>query len=294
MKIVQRHWKTILLVFSGALIAFLILSYSLPKAKPLVGSEVKSSKTTGTTKTTISLVALGDSLTEGVGDTTNSGGFVPIIARDIKDEYNLVQVNTTNYGKAGDRSDQILKRLNASKKSQNKLKKADVITLTVGGNDLMKVIRSELMNDITTETFAKPQINYQQNLRKLYKRIREINATAPIYQLGIYNPFYINFSELEDMQKIVDSWNAASQEVTKEQSKSYFIPINDLIYKGINGNIGVGDETTASSTGTSSSQANNLISESDNFHPNNLGYQIMSNALKEEMIKTKQQWLNKK
>ncbi len=87
-------------------------------------------------------MALGDSLTEGVGDETQQGGFVPIVAADLQDRYHLANVVTTNYGIAGERSDQILKRVNKDKELRSDLKKADLITLTVGGNDVLKVIQT--------------------------------------------------------------------------------------------------------------------------------------------------------
>ncbi|MFP9045162.1 GDSL-type esterase/lipase family protein, partial [Enterococcus faecalis] len=83
-------------------------------------------------------IAIGDSLTEGVGDQTKQGGFVPLVANDLKDRYNLTAVETENYGVNGERSDQILKRVKTKEEIRNNIKTADFITLTVGGNDLMK------------------------------------------------------------------------------------------------------------------------------------------------------------
>ena len=58
------------------------------------------------------------------------------------------------------------------------------------------------------------------------------------------------------------------------------------------------DETQSSpSTTTDSSQAvgnnitNNVLYEGDRFHPNNLGYQLMANAVRDEVIKTQNYWL---
>ena len=73
-------------------------------------------------KEVIHYTAIGDSLTEGIGDLTNSGGFVPIVADDLKEHYNLNGVQTDNFGKNGDRSDQILKRIKENlKNSKNTL-----------------------------------------------------------------------------------------------------------------------------------------------------------------------------
>lgn len=87
---------------------------------------------------------------------TNSGGFVPIVADDLKEHYNLNGVQTDNFGKNGDRSDQILKRIKEKPEIQKGLASADVITLTVGGNDLMKVISSNIF-DLKVSSFNRPQ-----------------------------------------------------------------------------------------------------------------------------------------
>ena len=308
-------------------------------------------------KTAVNLVALGDSLTEGVGDTTSRGGFVPLVATEIKDKFSLDEVSTDNFGKSGDRSDQILKRLKASEKQQEALKSADVITVTVGGNDLMQIVSKNLFNGLTLKTFTKPASAYQRKLTSLITEVRKYATDAPIYIFGIYNPFYLYFPEITELQDIVDFWNEKTEDLTLEQADCYFIPINDLLYKGTTGTPAVEDETnttdsatmndatrestesssstettgsttdstensstsasssnenTSSTGGTSgtttsssatdedvanaiagliSTTGNDLIFDDDHFHPNNLGYQKMAGALRDELIQTQGLWL---
>ncbi|MCJ0588691.1 GDSL-type esterase/lipase family protein, partial [Enterococcus cecorum] len=135
----------------------------------------------------LNYVALGDSLTEGVGDDTHKGGFVPIVADLLQDKYQLTSIEFDNFGKAGDRSDQILKRLRKNKKMQKTLSSANIITLTCGGNDLLKVIREHIFS-LKERTFVKSQKQYQKQLTQLIQEIRKYNPKAPIYLLGIYNP----------------------------------------------------------------------------------------------------------
>ncbi|MCJ0583936.1 SGNH/GDSL hydrolase family protein, partial [Enterococcus cecorum] len=169
----------------------------------------------------LNYVALGDSLTEGVGDDTHKGGFVPIVADLLQDKYQLTSIEFDNFGKAGDRSDQILKRLRKNKKMQKTLSSANIITLTCGGNDLLKVIREHIFS-LKERTFVKPQKQYQKQLTQLIQEIRKYNPKAPIYLLGIYNPFYLNFPEFTQMQEIVTNWNDASQQTVATFKKVYF------------------------------------------------------------------------
>jgi lysophospholipase L1-like esterase len=38
---------------------------------------------------------------------------------------------------------------------------------------------------------------------------------------------------------------------------------------------------------------NNALYDEDNFHPNNLGYQLMATAIQEKIVETKDLWLIK-
>ncbi|MCB5950706.1 SGNH/GDSL hydrolase family protein [Enterococcus sp. BWT-B8] len=274
--------------FGAALLTLLLLFFIVPKAQPYFNTQ-KTSVPNENNKDIIKYVAIGDSLTEGVGDLTNSGGFVPILANEIKDRYNVNAVDVENFGKNGDRSDQILKRIKKSEDIQKQLGEADLITLTVGGNDLMKVIKGDVFN-LTVESFKKPLKNYQGQISSLLNEIRKYNEAAPVYILGIYNPFYLYFPEIIEMQQIVNNWNDGTEETVSEQNNMYFIPINDLLYKGVDGDVGI---TGAEEDTSSKAITNNAIYEEDHFHPNNIGYQLMANAVREIMIKTKDEWLFK-
>lgn len=293
MKITKRQVLLVLFPLLVAVIVFFGLSLSIPQAPPLLKPAATVNKTTDH-KEKIHYVAIGDSLTEGIGDQTKQGGFVPLVANDLQDRYDLTAVEIENYGVNGERSDQILKRVRKTEAIQKNIESADFITLTVGGNDLMKVIQNDLFG-ISINSFKKPMKKYQENVTKLIKEIRSLNAHAPIYVLGIYNPFYLNFSEIKDMQTIVNNWNASTEMVTKDSKDCYFIPINDLLYQGLNQKVGVEEEgTTQSSTGESfSGTKNNVLYEEDHFHPNNLGYQLIANAVRDKLIETQEKWLPK-
>ena len=282
-----------LLTFLGlfltmSLVAFLMLSTLIPKADPIKLSS-DSSKKEEKRMDILRISAVGDSLTEGIGDTTHTGGYVPLLQTDLSEHYPIDVVQAENFGKSGDRSDQILKRIKKNEDMQESIRKADVILVTVGGNDLMKNVQSKIFNKLSIKSFVKPREKYQKELEKMYAEIRILNPNAPIYQLGIYNPFYKSFSEIEEMQDIVDYWNEGSKEFVDTQKNAYFVPINDEIYNGL-------PEVATATSGSdgkalSNSALNDLISEEDSFHPNNLGYQIIANAFRTKLEITKDIWL---
>ncbi|MDU1058757.1 MAG: GDSL family lipase, partial [Streptococcus salivarius] len=53
----------------------------------------------------VTYVAIGDSLTQGVGDSSNQGGFVPVLSQALESDFNW-QVTSRNYGIAGNTSNQ--------------------------------------------------------------------------------------------------------------------------------------------------------------------------------------------
>lgn len=240
-------------------------------------------------KEKVTYVAIGDSLTQGVGDSSKQGGFVPVLSQALESDFNW-QVTSRNYGIAGNTSNQILQRIQEKKDIKRDLKKAKMMTLTVGGNDVIHVIKDNITN-LNVNTFSKPAVEYQKRLRHIIELVRKDNKTLPIYIVGIYNPFYLNFPEMTEMQTIVDNWNQSTEDVCKEYDNVYFVPVNALLYKGIDGKGGVtSSDETSQSAKSSQGSLNDALFEDDHFHPNNTGYQIMSDAILKRINQTKKEW----
>ena len=267
--------KNFIRTFAGLLLAILLILGLFLLAFPKAGDRFRTEKKVSALSVKhVSYAALGDSLTEGVGDATGQGGFVPLFAKEIENSTGG-SVSSQNFGKAGDTSTQIYNRMMKSKKITDGLKKANIITITIGGNDVLKVIRDNvtILSSMTEKDFVKPEELYQARVKKLLDKIREDNPQAQIYVLGIYNPFYLNFPDLTVMQNVIDSWNTATAGVVSQEKNTYFIPINNLLYKGS------GDKQAVEADSSTSAVANNLLYTEDHFHPNNIGYQIMADAV---------------
>lgn len=273
-------------------------------------SKLSTQTVTNQTKTqrvtALKLVALGDSLTHGVGDTTNKGGFVYRIAKTIKAQQN-VAVTTDNFGKTGDRSDQILARLNASKSQQAAVKSANVITLTVGGNDLMQTLQQNvaaLLTNTLNKKMPSAEGAYQQRLQKLLTKIRQLNAHAPIFVFSIYNPFYVYFPTLTDLSKYTNEWNDVTKSLVAKTNAAYFVDINNQLSQGqyYHKSKTKLEQTTYLNLSSLSSgklesllanqkEKNDYLSSADHFHPNNKGYDYMTARLYSVMMKHTTEWL---
>ncbi|QIL46620.1 lipase [Vagococcus coleopterorum] len=287
-----KHYKKEILSFLiPAIVVCAVLLLVIPKAQPLLGKVSKEKQP----DTKVEFVAIGDSLTEGVGDTTEEGGYVPLLKKALIEETVLKSVGTENFGKKGDTTKQIIDRIGSDLGIQKAIKSADFITLTVGGNDLMAVITKELTNHLDKETFVEPGKKYIADLTELYEMIRQFNPNAPIYQLGIYNPFNLSFSDISEFKDIVTNWDKQAQAAMEKQKNIHFVEINEELSNGRNdlkedtkkeGN----SQEFSIDTLKEEETKNNLISTEDNFHPNNLGYQLIANRFKEVIVKNTPEW----
>ncbi|MFS0861124.1 SGNH/GDSL hydrolase family protein [Fredinandcohnia sp. 179-A 10B2 NHS] len=202
------------------------------------------------------IVAIGDSLTQGVGDETESGGYVGILNHTFED--NNLNISIENYGKKGNRTDQLLKRLE-KKEIQSSIEKADTVLVTIGANDIMQVAKNNLSN-LNMDPFIEEQQGYTERLTAIFTKINELNPDTQIYLIGFYNPFEQYFSEIEELGIIASNWNAAGKTVTDEYENAHFIPVADLF------------------TGAGTS----LLAD-DYFHPNTSGYKLIAKRVLEHM-----------
>ncbi len=275
---VRKILELILYCLVTFLVCFFLVDWLLPSASPVM------TKTSGTVKKqAFTYVAIGDSLTQGVGDTTNQGGFVPLLAQSLTNETDF-EVKAINYGASGNTSSQILSRMQEKKEIGKDLKQARLMTLTVGGNDLRKAVLEDTSN-LDLDRFDKPAKRYVKNLKQIIDLARKDNPDLPIYVVGIYNPLYLNFPDLTDLQTVVDQWNQRTEQTLAAYKDVYFVPVNDLLYKGIDGKSGVTEWEQGKETIT-----NDALYDEDSFHPNNTGYEIMKEAVLERIHATKKNW----
>ncbi|MFD1064595.1 SGNH/GDSL hydrolase family protein [Oceanobacillus locisalsi] len=203
----------------------------------------------------VEIVTLGDSLTQGVGDSTNQGGYVGILDRTL--QAFDTDIHFTNFGKRGNRSDQLLKRLEEEPEITDALEEADIVIMTIGANDIMHVLKENIM-DLEINYFNEEQSFYEDRLNDIFDEIRSVNDDASIYLLGIFNPFKNYFEDIPELDQIVLNWNDTGREIVSQNENSTFVPIDDLF-----------DDTTV-----------NLFAD-DNFHPNYDGYYVMAERILE-------------
>lgn len=202
----------------------------------------------------ITIVSAGDSLTEGVGDSTNRGGYIPYLKDKLEHNKGINEAHFYNFGVKGNRSDQLLSRLD-SKKVESAIGKANMVIVTIGGNDMMKVVR-EHFSQLNFQAFEKQRLIYRENLDEVVSKIRDENPDSMVVLVGLYNPFLNWFANINEMDQIVDEWNKTSKEILGKYPNTYFVEIDDIFQE----------------------KAEELL-YTDYFHPNDKGYKLIADRV---------------
>ncbi|WP_432358843.1 GDSL-type esterase/lipase family protein [Sporosarcina sp. UB5] len=206
----------------------------------------------------ITVIGLGDSLTQGVGDELKRGGYFGRVALAMNDWKGVYKIDSKNLAKRGRRSDQLIDQLDQND-IQAEIKKADVIYMTIGGNDMMKVVKANLFN-LTAKPFYVELGKFENRLDEIFKIIRGLNGDAIIVVSGLYNPLSIVTDEANEFETIIDDWNEAIEIQTIMDGKACFVPVVDLFLSN-----------------------ENMVYHSDFFHPNAKGYESMANRFIEKI-----------
>ncbi|MGE6629701.1 SGNH/GDSL hydrolase family protein [Bacillus sp. NPDC077027] len=211
-------------------------------------------------KKQITIAAVGDSLTEGVGDQDEKG-YAGITADKIESLDGVKTVTLKNYAIKGSRTVDLLKRLK-EKNVQDGLKNADYIFFTIGGNDLMHVVRQNVLN-LTFAPFQKEQVTFEKRFQTILSQIRQQNQDGKIIYVSMYNPFKFSLSELKDIDEVVKEWNAVAKTELEKDGNAELIEVADLFEE----------------------ESDQKRLADDDFHPNHKGYSLIANRVLTEIKK---------
>ncbi|PWW05480.1 lysophospholipase L1-like esterase [Paenibacillus cellulosilyticus] len=228
----------------------------------------------------IHVTALGDSLTKGTGDSTGEG-YVKQTIKLMEGKYDKPVKLLNNLAINGMRADQLVEKLKSDKGYRLAVSEADIILLTIGGNDLFRFARGgnaaskqDAAADNTAENEAsssqtdddiEDQISLEEVktnlaegvglLRQTLELLNSINPDARIVYIGLYNPFY-DVAELRDGSLQVQDWNRAAYDVIHRYPNMLLVPTSDLFEKNLTRYLA-----------------------SDHFHPNHDGYAAIAQRI---------------
>ncbi|MFF2857466.1 SGNH/GDSL hydrolase family protein [Peribacillus sp. NPDC058002] len=196
------------------------------------------------------VLAIGDSLTRGTGDETGKG-YVGLVVEELKSQYKRKPI-IHNLGINGQVSKELVQQVKQPE-VKRQIQAADVILVTIGGNDLFQ--KGQTLLEYDREATSVSQKNFLGNLHEIFKDINKVNDSATILLLGLYNPF-IDLDKDFDTNRIVREWNNETAEVVAHYENAIFVPTFDLFQLSVNEYL-----------------------YSDNFHPNKKGYRLIADRV---------------
>lgn len=199
----------------------------------------------------ITYVALGDSLTVGAG-ALSIRGFVKPYAKFTERALNT-RVNVTNFAKKGMKSQYLTSLVMHNQHVRYALAQANVITITIGGNNLLHANRI-VQSTQNFQTFQATIDQVCKDVKLVLSEIKKLKTSSPIPYIvrviGIYNPYpHLTYSNYW-----VSQFNSNISSIASSEQFKY-VDIASVL-----------------------NQNQQLISL-DKLHPNSQGYQLIAQQL---------------
>lgn len=212
-------------------------------------SNVKAEETSSLTQTTTctSYVALGDSISYGMSADPKKG-YVDLFGNHLGTICNYGKVDVKQLSVVGDKTNNLLERLQTTE-YQGAVKNAKVITISIGGNNLLSPIISSVCqafgvnpadsnyaaelalamstnpnkDTILAELIASPTlkqaltagvVSFNNDFPKIIQTIKALSPQSEIYVLSLYNPFDAKDPLYSVFDPVINSINTAMKSQT--------------------------------------------------------------------------------
>lgn len=203
-------------------------------------------------------LVLGDSLAKGYGST--QGGYVQIASNQISEQIHK-PVTVENLGVNGLTTDRLLQMVQ-SEEVQQKIKNANIITISIGGNNVLRLDRNVGVMD-GIQMLKEEKGRFDNDLNEIVNTIRSINPNALLVLSELYNPLQLDDSIASYADMFLDDWNDSIYAISKGHSPSIVLPIRKLL---------------------PNDQKDLLY---DQVHPNDKGYEIIAHSFTEQVLSYK-------
>jgi len=175
----------------------------------------------------LDIVALGDSLTTGMGDHAGLG-YVGRLKNRLEEAGDRPVRLLNNLAVNGYRTDQLLADLDKPSVAAA-IRNADLILLTIGGNDLFRSLRDGLdaPDGLTVDGLRAAVREPAERLGRILDRLAAIRPEALVVCVGLYNPF-ADLDGTRETSAAVAEWNAAASRHALRHPNVLFVPVADL------------------------------------------------------------------
>ncbi|MGF7089189.1 lysophospholipase L1-like esterase [Kroppenstedtia sanguinis] len=208
-------------------------------------------------KAELNYLVLGDSVARGFGsEKSDSHGYSSLVAKELaKDQIPLQLINR---GVIGQTSKQLTGYIQTPN-IQQEIREADLISLTIGGNDLLKAALQDHDPLRILTDFDQIQSRYKKNLDTILTEIRAHNRKAPILITSLYNPVLPDEPYFKISNRLLKNWNIGMKEVAYSYRLTHVVDVTERLIAG---------------------KGNWL---SDEIHPNDRGYRWMAEGILDEI-----------
>jgi lysophospholipase L1-like esterase len=179
-------------------------------------------------KNKIQIVALGDSLTAGTGDLTGKG-YVGRFKDKLAAQTGKPVYVLNNLAIPGYRTGQLLKDLD-TKAVRDAIAQADIILLTIGGNDLNEAAGPASSNQTESFDFGNAEKNVPGTLERLdqiFTKIAQTNPKALVFYTALYYP-YLDLDPDRAGPPIVQKFNQGAFNIANKFPNIVLVPTYDL------------------------------------------------------------------
>lgn len=209
-------------------------------------------------KDSLQYLVLGDSVARGIGsDPSAPHGYSSLVVKGLH-EMERIPLKLSNQGVSGQTSQRLLSSLYRAD-IRKQVVQADLISLTIGGNDLLKEALQTNNPVSALSEFPTIQEQYYHNLDKILNEIRELNPNAPILLTSLYNPISPDEPYYGLSDKLLRQWNRGMKTIASHYRLTHVV---DVAHRLRNTD---GDWL------------------SDEIHPNERGYRLIADGILEDI-----------
>ncbi len=207
--------------------------------------------------TSTQIIALGDSLTAGTGDLTGLG-YVGHVRQKLEEQSGQPVYILNNLAIPGYRTEQVLQEL-SNQRTRDALAEAELILLSIGGNDLflggMGIFVEEKPDEFNAAVIVERTPAALRSVEQILTEIRASNASATIVYVGLYNP-YLPLDTKKTGSLAIQSWNAEVFKIINRFDNVFLVPTYDIFVK-----------------------EQDRFLAADDFHPNGDGYERIADRI---------------